>query len=718
MEYSHRNRHVLQQHPPSAKGIARAISWGESLKELKGAPETLAAALAATAEKFPDKALIYLQPDGSASSQSYLSLFKAAERIRQGLVEQGLQPQDKVILQIEDNQAFVEGFWGCLLGGFVPVPLAVASADASDSDKAKALYHSWQIFQQPLVITSEGLTASILALADRWQQTGYRTVAIEELRNTPIETPPTWHKGHPDDLALLFLNARYGPVPKGVQLSHRNIIHNIKAHVQKGWLRSEDVYLNWLPLYNPGPLLRSVIWTTYLGIQQVQGEVTTVLGNPLKWLDWIEQYRVTLAWAPNFAFGLLNDRADKIASGQWDLSSVRHWLNTAEPIVPKTGQTFLQLMAPHGLTADTLYGVWGMKETAASATASNRYASDAQIAKDSLLADLGLPLPGFGLRIVNDQAEILPEKTIGHLQVKGEAVSAGYYQSPALNRDVFTSDGWYKTGDLGFLSEGRLTLTGRSKSLIIIHGKNHYSHEIEQVVESVEGIEPNSVAACGMRTPGSDTDSVVVFFSVKSADELQVVQRIQAIKKSVTAKVGIAPAQVLPIPPTQMPRTADGSLDRKRLLARFEAKAFEDISQRVAERLARVSRSDRAIDSRSVSQSAPQSVSYIAPESSIEKILLDIWQTLLEVDRIGVQENFFTLGGHSLMAARLLAQIRRTLAVDITVQTFLQAPTIAQLSVKVSNELVARSLSQTQATTLKQSSLPASAHGLFCSVPA
>ena len=650
------------------KNVALSLSQGEPLIVNSSASQTLSNALVETAQKFPNKNSIYLHSDGSIATQSYQDLLQKALRILAGLREVGLEPQDKVILQLENNQDFVEAFWGCILGGFVPIPLAIASVDEPSNDAAKALYHSWQVFEQPIVISDRQLAPKTIALFKQWDLEGYQVASIEDLGDCNWDETEDWHRGEPDDLTLLLLNGRFGKIPQGVELTHRNIISNITAHVQKGWMDSEDIYLNWLPLYNPGPLLRSVIWTTYLGCQQIQGEAPTVLGNPLKWLDWIEKYRVTITWSPNFAFALLNDRAEKIKAGNWDLSSVKYWLNTAEPIVPKTARISYQLLQPHGLKDGVMHGSWGMKETAASATDSDRYASESQLNKDNLLADLGLPLPGVSLRIVNDLNQIIPEQTIGNLQVKGATVTPGYYRSPELNQEVFTEDGWYKTGDLGFLSEGRLTLTGRSKALIIINGKNHYSHEIEQVVDEISGIENDCTAACGIRQPGSNTDSVVIFFHTFIAEDQQLVELLQEIKKNVVLTIGISPAYLIPVELTAIPKNAKGIIDRRQLQQGFLAGEFDSISQATESLLTEANNLSRA-------------TGYAAPETEIELKLASIWQELLDIKRIGKKDNFFELGGNSLLGMQLYAAIEEQFARKLPLNTLFDAPTIEELAV-------------------------------------
>lgn len=662
------NKKVALEDNKSAATLL-SLSQGEPLESFPNAPSTLSSALVEVSNKFADKKTVYLHSDGSSSTQSYKDLLQRALKILAGLRKQGLEPQDKVILQLEDNQEFTEGFWACILGGFVVIPLAIASADEPSNDATKALYHSWQVFDRPLVLTDRNLSPKINSLFSQWNREEAQIASIEDLGSFNWDKTEKWHWGEPEDLILIFLNARYGNIPKGAQLSHRNIISNITAHVQKGWMNSDDTYLNWLPLCNPGPLLRSVIWTTYLGCQQIQGEAATVLGNPLKWLDWIEQYRVTITWSPNFALALLNDLSEKIKQGSWDLSSVKYWLNTAEPIVPQTAQITYQLLKSHGLKEGVMHGSWGMKETAASATDSDRYASESQLSKDNVLADLGSPLPGVALRIVNDCYDLIPEQTIGNLQVKGDTVFSGYYKSPELNREVFTDDGWYKTGDLGFLSGGSLTLTGRSKALIIINGKNHYSHEIEQVVEEIVGVEPGYTAACGIRQPSSNTDSVVLFFHTSIGDQEELVELLKEIKKSVVLKMGISPTHIIPVEPAAIPKTSKGIIDRPQLQQSFALGEFNDACQTVKNLL--------------IEASLSQTTAYLAPKTATELKLASIWQELLGVERIGRHDNFFELGGHSLLATQMLSHVQNVFSVNLPMQKLFGSPTVAELALGI-----------------------------------
>jgi acyl-CoA synthetase (AMP-forming)/AMP-acid ligase II len=173
--------------------------------------------------------------------------------------------------------------------------------------------------------------------------------------------------------------------------------------------------------------------------------------------------------------------------------------------------------------------------------------------------DLGLPIPGISIRIVNADNSLLPEETIGHLQVKGHPVSPGYYKNPEANQDAFLKDGWFKTGDLAFISNGHLVITGRSKETIIINGVNYYSHEIETVVETIEEVQASYTAACAVYDPRNSTDQLALFFSAETFDHQHLAELLKKIRRKVINSFGVNPEYLIPLNKTEIPKTSIGN---------------------------------------------------------------------------------------------------------------------------------------------------------------
>ncbi|NEE13389.1 AMP-binding protein, partial [Streptomyces sp. SID7499] len=198
---------------------------------------------------------------------------------------------------------------------------------------------------------------------------------------------------------------------------------------------------------------------------------------------------------------LVNDRVADAAGARWDLSCLRFIQNAGEAIMPRVARRFLTALTPSGLPATAMRPSWGMSETSSAVTYSDAFTLDTT-ADDAPFTEVGRPLPGTTLRIVDENDATLPEGTPGRLLIKGPTVTSGYYDNPAADQASFTADGWFDTGDLGVLRDGALTITGRAKDVLIINGVNHYCHEIESVVEELDSVENSFTAACAVRDPG------------------------------------------------------------------------------------------------------------------------------------------------------------------------------------------------------------------------
>jgi amino acid adenylation domain-containing protein len=675
-----------------------AISHGDLLHLPEGIAQNLAEVLLKTAKQNSTKGINYVQFDGTTNFQSYLELRETATKILTGLKQLGLKPKDQVILQLEQNQDFISAFWACILGGFVPIPLATATIYGPDNSAAKKLHSAWRVFAQPLVLTNEKLAAPIRNLAAQLKIENLKLATLEQLPSSASKTD--YHSANPDEIALMLLTSGSTGIPKIVKLSHQNILHSIAATSQMAGFTSQDISLNWLPLDHPGPLIRCVIRMVYLGCQQIHAPTAMVLQEPLQWLDWLERYRVTTTWAPNFAFALLNDRATEIKKRHWNLTSLKSLLNTAEPIVPQTAIKLWELLSPYGLSKTAMHSSWGMAETSSGVTHSEHYLSDFsrdENHENNSFAELGLPVPGISLRIVDEQDRIVTEQTIGYLQVKGATVTSGYEQnlvggnaasrreaSPLgqaaystlsdsqANQEAFTADGWFKTGDLGFLAQGRLTITGRNKDVIIINGNNYYSHEIESIVEEIAGVEISYTAACGIRQPNSNTDRLAIFFHTSISENEALLELLKKIQRQIVLKIGINPAYLIPVEQAAIPKTSIGKIQRSQLKQRFEAGEFEAIVKRI----------ETILDA-----ARGKTIEEVAPRTELEQQLACIWQKVLNVSTISIHDDFFELGGHSILVFQMISRLREELKIELPIPYLFQAPTVGQLSKLIEQDL-------------------------------
>lgn len=670
-----------------------ALAYGGSLPGGSESPATLSQALRRAARQAEDKGILYLQPDGSEIFHSYAALSGDAERILVGLRRCGLQAGDKVILQIEENHDYLPAFWACLLGGMIAVPISIAPSYTQPNITTAKLQNAWELCERPLIVASAALTPLLLAQGKTLGMEHLRVESVDALRaSTHTQDEGKWHECQADDVMLILFTSGSTGTAKGVILTHRNILSVAKGFTSLEGLSPQEITFNWMPLDHVGGLITFHLRDVFLGCQQIHASPRTVLQAPLTWLDCLDRYRASCTWAPNFAFSMINEQASALAAGHWDLSALHYILNAGEAIVPKTARRFLELLRPYGLASTAIHPSWGMSETSSGVTFSSAFSLETTSDEDRFV-DVGTLIPGAQLRIVNSHDQLLAEEEAGRIQVQGPTVTAGYYGNSELNREVFTTDGWFDTGDLGMLRAGRLTVTGRSKNIIIINGLNYYSHEIEAVVEEIAGVEATFTAACAMRESSSNTDALIVFYHSLLTQKAEILEQINQLRKRVIQAIGIAPAYVLPLEKLAIPKTETGKIQRTRLARLFEEGAFDSLRQQFTP-----------------ARSNKRSVTDQETWTTTEKQLAAIWQQLLSLSDIPLEENFFELGGHSLTLMQLLSRIRETFGIALTPRIVFDFPTVIALArqIEMQGEMVAETPAPALVSVSRKKRLPLS----------
>lgn len=576
-----------------------AIASGGSLPEELDAPTTLPEILQRAARQTAGDSIVYLQPDGVAIAQSYENLLAEAEKILAGLRKLGLKPQDKVIFQLELNQDIIPAFWGCILGGFIPVIMGVAPSYTTSNNAVDKLCNVWQLLDSPLILTTEALQKSVQSLTQWLPTENFKVSAIEGLRKN--ESDKLYHPSKPHDPAFFNLTSGSTGMPKCISLTHWNLISRARGTNLLSQHDREDVILNWLPFDHIGSISDWHIRCVELGCKLIYATKEYILGRPLNWLDLIAKYRITHSWAPNFAYALIYDALKQEPKHNWDLSCVKSLLTAGEAVSSTAVKDFIESLAIYGFKQTAIRPAFGMAEMGSGITyyqpttehpllfhtvdKSSLSVSIKRVKPEhpncSTFTDLGAVIPGVTIRIVDKENSLLSEETIGYLQVKGDAVFSGYYKNPEVNKEVFVEDGWFNTGDLGFISNGHLVVTGRAKETIIINGANFYNHEIEAVVEEIEEVDVSYTAACAVRTAKDNTDKLAIFFSASDVDEKHLIELVKQIRQIVVAKVGANPDYLIPVEKEVIPKTAIGKIQRSQLGKLFENGEFNFILKKL-----------------------------------------------------------------------------------------------------------------------------------------
>jgi thioesterase domain-containing protein len=374
-----------------------------------------------------------------------------------------------------------------------------------------------------------------------------------------------------------------------------------------------------------------------------------------------------MTFTPNFLLGLINHKLAQLTEGLGlDLSSLRRIISGGEANLVATGVALLDNLAAYGLDRGVLWPAFGMTETCAGSIYNRTFPDDDAGAE---FAAVGRPVAGLRIRVAGDGGDgVLPDGAVGEVQMSGPMVTEGYYNNARATRDAFTADGWLRTGDLGRVVAGRLTLVGRSKDSIIVNGVNYFSHELESLLEDLDGIEKSYVAAFPIRPTASDTEQLVVAFAstLSAEDEAGLHRLLIAVRNSVVLHWGFRPALILPLPKGAFPKTSLGKIQRSLMRKRLEAGDYAAQRMVVDELVTR------------------QLGGYAAPAG--ETALVGIYAELFDVapETISVTASFFDLGGTSLDILRLkkLAGTRLA-ATDLSVLAILTSPSVRQLAARV-----------------------------------
>lgn len=577
-----------------------ALSQGKSLVTSLSQPQTLAESLENAVKNYPNQTITYIQSNGNLLVQSYQELWQEALRIYTGLKQLNLKPQSQVILQLSEHNDLIPAFWGCILGGIIPLIISVPPTYKDLTNDVKKIAQVWELLDQPFIITNKTQETEIKKLEKWVSNQSLKLSYIEELKTH--QPAPNYYQTQPDDVVFFNLTSGSTGMSKCITLTNKNLLSRARGTNIICNHKNGDIILNWLPFEHIGSISDWHIRCIEIGCQMIYVQTKYILSRPLNWLDLINQYRITHSWAPNFAYNLINESLKKEPHQIWNLDCVKFFLVAGEAVSDKAVSDFIEtLNRQYNLQKTTVRPAFGMAEMGSGITYFEPTKEQPllfhTVDKNSLnqtlkrvhpdhpqattFTDLGLPIAGVCLRIVDHENNLLPEETIGNLQVKGDPVFPAYYKNSSANQEAFLADGWFKTGDLGFISNGHLVITGRSKETIIINGVNFYSHEIEIIVDSIESVNPSYTAACAVHDAHSNTDQLAIFFSPETLPQNKLKKLIKTIREKVINSFGVNPQYLIPLNQQEIPKTSIGKIQRSQLTKRFESGEFTPILKEI-----------------------------------------------------------------------------------------------------------------------------------------
>lgn len=621
-----------------------------------------------------DRPIRFISGEDDESVVTTDELWRRASAMLALLQARGMQPRDELVIFTKSNQAFVVAFWAAILGGIVPVPVAVG---ISDEHRFK-LFRILRQLRRAKLFTDAGLLERLRAFAGDRQITDIREkldgeafvdLAVEDEGEGEVYRPAA------GDLAFIQYSSGSTSDPKGVCLTHRNLTANIRAIVEgTGW-NETDSSLSWMPLTHDMGLIGFHLSVLAAGMEHAVMDTDLFVRRPLLWMSKASELGATQLCSPNFGYKHFLKLFQRKGLDGLDLSSVRLILNGAEPISFELCEEFLDALAPHGLARTAMFPVYGLAEATVAVSFPEPGRPYARIVADRHGLRVGEPwkpadparadavsfvkvgraVRDCRIRIAGDDDRLLPDGVVGHIQVSGVNVTGGIYGDPDADAALFTADGWLRTGDVGVIDAGELVITGRSKDIIIVNGQNYYPHDLEEIIAKVDGLDLGKVAVCGVTRAQSRAEELVVFVLYRR--ELEAFRPLaDAVRETLGSRAGLEADQVVPV--LRIPKTTSGKVQRAQLARAYAEGEFDE----------------------TLAALAPAAG---APEEEGDPLVRELLATCRRFakDRpIGPDDNLFEVGVSSLTLTEIVLAIDERHPGKVDISDLFDYPTIRELA--------------------------------------
>jgi amino acid adenylation domain-containing protein/non-ribosomal peptide synthase protein (TIGR01720 family) len=643
-------------------------------------PSTLVQALQRRAALTPDRvALRFLaETRDQAVVLSYRELDQRARSIA-GALQAQADFGDRAVLLFPSGPDYVAAFFGCLYAGVIAVPAyPPESAKRHHQERLLSIISDAEprllltrADQRDALLLIEGAPPLLCvdtldsALGDRW-----RAPVLQD-----------------DDIAFLQYTSGSTALPKGVQVSHGNLVAN-ELLIRHGFgidLNPDDVIVSWLPLYHDMGLIGGLLQPIFSGVPCVLMSPAYFLGRPLRWLEAISEYGGTISGGPDFAYRLCSERVSDSALERLDLSGWRVAYSGSEPIRLDTLERFADKFAGCGFTADSFMASYGLAEatlfvagTPRGQGIGNLRVDDQALAQHraepgegSAIMSCGISQPDHAVLIVDPVSlSELTDNAVGEVWAAGPSIAHGYWRNPEASAKTFVQRAgrtWLRTGDLGFMREDQLFITGRLKDMLIVRGHNLYPQDIEQTVErEVEVVRKGRVAAFAVRVDGQEGIGIAAEISRSVQKILAPEVLIKAIRQAVAEAFQEAPGVVVLLNPGALPKTSSGKLQRS---------------------ACRNHLADGSLDSYAVFPSQTcESADNAESGSPLQNLIGRIWCEQLQVNQVGVDDHFFLLGGNSIAATQVVARLREELRLALNLRLLFEAPTLGAFADAVTRQ--------------------------------
>jgi len=523
----------------------------------------------------------------------YSELRTRAEVAARRLASFGFERGARIALLAETTAEFLALFFGCQYAGLIPVPLPLPTGLGARQGYVDQLRRQ---------MSGAGARAAFASA----EMTGYLEAAVEDLTLAHAGTPESL-QGFPEtmrpleplgagELSYLQYSSGSTRFPLGVAVPMSALLSNAGHNVLSGLKAGpEDRSVSWLPLYHDMGLVGFIVSPLVAQSSVDLLPSQDFARRPLVWLELMSRNRATVSYSPSFGYEICVRRAERASDLELDLSNWRAAGIGGDMIRPEVLARFSETFARHGFRRTAFLASYGLAENTLAVSFAplgrgieidridRRKLAEENIAEPAAegpdgraFALCGMPLPGHALEVRGEDGRPLPDRRVGRIFIKGPSLMAGYFNQPEATRQVITQDGWLDTGDMGYLANGSIVITGRSKDLIIVNGRNIWPQDIEWAVEQLPCLRSGDVAAFSLDDSGPG-ESVIVLVQCRTADTAEIDALSREIKGVVNRTAAIDCA-VVPVPPRSLPQTSSGKLSRSKAKQNYLAGLYSPTS--------------------------------------------------------------------------------------------------------------------------------------------
>jgi acyl carrier protein len=528
-----------------------------------------------------------LEGDAPVSTLAYGELASQARALAGGLARRGLEGGQAVAIMLPTALAYFPAFYGVLAAGGVPVPMYPPFRWTQIEDHLRRQARILENCAASILITVAQVKPAARLLQAQ-VPTLRHVLAVEDLMHHGAAAPASLQA---QDTALLQYTSGSTGQPKGVVLTHANLLANIRAMGEAAQASAHDVFVSWLPLYHDMGLIGAWLGSLYFAVPLVLMPSPAFLARPARWLWAIHRYRATLSAAPNFAYEMLAAKVPEDELAGLDLSSWRVAFNGAEPVRAPTLERFAQRLAPYGFDPRAATPVYGLAECALGLTFPP-LGRGPRIDRTGAVS-CGRPLPGNEVRVVDEDGREAPERVEGRIEFRGPSATSGYWHNAEATRALLRG-GWLDTGDVGYFLEGELYVTGRVKDLIIRGGQHIHPYDLEEAIGALPGVRKGCVAVFGATDRASGTERLVVVAETRAADAAARERLRQRIAGLALERLGVPADDIVLAGAKVVLKTSSGKIRRSACRELYERGVLGAGQRPVALQLARLALSGAA----------------------------------------------------------------------------------------------------------------------------